>query len=182
MWFWTEIRVPFLKMVYGTPKHVGAMWYIYIYMRFSWYIWGVKRLDIFRTVCLLSRSGRKVLPSVPGWRGQRTQVYLQPFQTAWCKKSMWQSGRTFEPFLKGHSTMWFSWRKLWFGEFLAYRGDTRPTLCRKALVASRLPVPVILFSANLLFASSDSFKTIIHTYYSYTHYATGLYVYVRMYV
>ena len=26
VWFWTEIRVPSLKMVYGTPKHVGAMW------------------------------------------------------------------------------------------------------------------------------------------------------------
>jgi hypothetical protein len=132
----------------------------YIYMRFSWYIWGVKRLGIFRTVCLLSRSGRKVLPcrSVPGWRGQRTQVYLQPFQTAWCKKSTWLSGRTFEPFLKGHSTIWFSWRKLRFGGFLAYRGDTRPTPCRNALDASRLPVPVILFSVNLLLTYSDSFK------------------------
>jgi hypothetical protein len=26
MWFWTEIRVPSLKMVYGTPKHGGELW------------------------------------------------------------------------------------------------------------------------------------------------------------
>jgi hypothetical protein len=129
---------------------------VYIYICDQLVYLRSKRLGIFRTVCLLSRSGRKVLPccSVPGWRVQWTQVYLQPFQTAWCKKSTWLSGRTFEPFLKGHSTIWFSWRKLRFGGFLAYRGDTRPTPCRKALVASRLPVPVILFSTNLLLTYS----------------------------
>jgi hypothetical protein len=143
--------------------------YYTLYILYSWYIWGVKHLYIFRRVCLLSRSGRKVLPyrSVPGWRGQRTQVYLQPFQTAWCKKSVWLSGRTFEPFLKGNIT-------IWFGGFLSHRGDTRPKPCRKALVASRLPVPVILFSANLLLTSSDSCKTRIHIYCLYTHYAAGL--------
>jgi len=111
-----------------------------LYMWFSWYIWGVKNLHYFRTVWLLSRSDRKVLPcrSVPGWSGQRTQVYLQrtqvypqQFQTAWCKKSMWLSRKTLELFLKGNSMIWFSWCKLRFGGFLAYRVNTQPTPCRK---------------------------------------------------
>jgi hypothetical protein len=156
---------------------------MYVCVWFSLYIWGVKHLDIFRTVSLLSRSNREVLPcrSVPGWRGQRTQVYLQPFQTALCKKSMWLSGMMFEPFLKGNSAIWFSWRKLQFGRYLAYRGDTRPTPCRKALVASWLPVTLILFSANLLL-TSDSFKTRIHVSHLYAHYAAGLYIYVCIYI